>query len=54
MIKTSLSHTFHWSVVTCRKPASEIETFFLVDIFSNGANAKSWYLKKIFKKNYGA
>ena len=41
MVKTSLSHTFHWSVRTCRKPASQTESFFVVDIFSNGANAKS-------------
>ena len=42
MVRTSLSHTFHWSV----RP----ETFFLVDIFSKEVNAKSWYLKK--EKNY--
>ena len=46
MDKTSLSHTFHWSVRTCRKPASETETFILVDIFSTGANAKSSVFEK--------
>ena len=49
MVKTSLSHTFHWSVSTCWKPASTTETLVLVDIFSNEANAKSCVCEK--KKN---
>ena len=41
------SHTLHWSVRTCRKPASQTDTFFLVDIFLlNGANAKSCVFEK--------
>ena len=46
MVKSSLSHTFHWGGRTCRTPASSIETLFLVDFFSNRARAKSCAFKK--------
>ena len=46
MVKSFLSHTFHWSGRTCRTPASSIETLFLVDFFSNRARAKSCAFEK--------
>ena len=46
MVKSSLSHTFHWSGRTCRTPASSIETLFLADFFSNRARAKSCAFEK--------
>ena len=42
MVKTSLSHTIHWSVGTCRSLQVKLKpSFKLVDMFSNEANAKS-------------
>ena len=43
MVKTTLNLP---SILACRKPAIETKTFFLVDTFSNGANAKSCVFDK--------
>ena len=49
MVKTSLGHIFYWSLRTCRKPASQTDTFFLVDIFSKQSECK---ILCIWKKNW--